>query len=408
MKRTWSAIVIAATGGFILLVVAFQDLRTPNAVLWRPLDTPGHGVGDGLERAAGLVIQEVRDGIFWASDGFSIYRSDGGRGFLKVHTVRPPLGLVWAAHSRTFRKFLGFEEAIEVFPLRPNLLLVFVGGEIQRIDLKSGTTEVVHYLRYYGHDEGRGVMPFGMTSDRDGRIYYGEYVTRRLGKDETIALFRSDDEGRSFDIVYEFPSLKVRHIHAVQWDPHGDVLWMGTGDGDEQSRVGYSKDRGETFLWVGQDSQDFRTVNFTFAEDHVAWLSDTAEVPSRALRWRRENWAIETSSKTLPGHGHYLQPIGNGFSIGTTAEEEASLWLVGPELGLDKIMEWELGTSGFGGFATIRLARGQPERSDWLYFTPLRVREKGPAIYRLARPIAFAAAGVAPPSGGRLYSRDDP
>jgi hypothetical protein len=64
-------------------------------------------------------------------------------------------------------------------------------------------------------------MAFGMTADSDGRIYYGEYVTRRLGDDETVALFRSDDGGRSFKIVYEFPALVVRHIHAVQWDPYG-------------------------------------------------------------------------------------------------------------------------------------------------------------------------------------------
>ena len=404
MGRTWSAIIIAVTGGFVLLVLAFQDTRTPSAVAWQPVEAGGQGV----ERARGLVVQEEKDGVLFASDGFSIYRSEGDRGFLKVHSVKPPLGVAWAAYSRTLRRLFGFEEAIEVLPLDTDRLVVFVGGEIQHVDLRTGKTEVVHRLRYYGRGEGRGVMPFGITMDDAGRIYYGEYMTRRLGEGETVALFRSDEQGRNFEIVYEFPALVVRHIHAVQWDPYDEVLWMGTGDGNEQSRIGFSKDLGETFLWVGQDSQDFRTVNFVFAEDHVAWLSDTIEVPSRAVRWRRENWEIQTSPENLPGHGHYLQAIGDGFSIGSTAEEIASLWLIGPDLEMAKVMEWSLGEPGFSGFGAIRLGRGASPDSDRIHLSPLRVAEKEPSIYRLSKHTVFAAAGVELPSEPRISSRDDP
>ena len=404
MSRTWSAIVIAAVGGFALLVLAYQDMRTPNAVTWAPLEVGGHS----LERAAGLVVQERRDGVLWASDGFSIYRSEGDRGFLKVHTVRPPFGFAWLAHFRTLRQLLGLDDAIEVFPLGREVLLVFVGGEIHRVDLASGRTEIVHRLRYYGRRDGRGVMPFGIAADAAGRVYYGEYMTRRLQQGETVALFRSDEEGRNFEIVYEFPAIVVRHIHVVQWDPYAEVLWMGTGDGDEQSRVGYSKDHGETFLWVGQDSQDFRTVNFVFAEDHVAWLSDTIEIPSRALRWHRDNWEIQTSPGELPGHGHFLQAIGDGFSIGTTAEEIASVWLISPDLDLDMIMEWPKSERLISGFSTIRLARGSFELGDWLYLSPLRVAGDGAAIFRLTKRTAFTAAGVTPPSERHLLSSDDP
>lgn len=404
MNRTWSAIVIAAVGGFALLVLAFQDIRTPNAVTWMPLEVGGHFV----ERASDLVLQEQRDGILWASDGFSIYRSQGDRGFLKVHVARPPLGFAWLAYSRTLRRLLGLVEAVEVFSLGPDRLLVFVGGEVHRVDLASGKTEVVHRLRYYGRGEGRGVMPFGVTADDRGRVYYGEYMTRRLRGEETVALFRSDEDGRNFEIVYEFPALVVRHIHAVQWDPHAEVLWMGTGDGDEQSRVGYSKDFGETFLWVGQGSQDFRVVNFAFAEDHVAWLSDTVAVPPRAIRWRRDNWEIQTSPGHLPSHGHFLQAIGGGFSIGTTAEEVASLWLVGPELDLEPVMTWPKSDASMTGFSTIRLARGSPDDDDWLYISPLRVADETAAIYRLSKRTAFVAAGVTPPSERHLTTRDDP
>ncbi|MEM8977790.1 MAG: hypothetical protein AAGD43_37550, partial [Pseudomonadota bacterium] len=79
MKKTWSAVIITVASGFILLLLAFHDLRTPSAVTWRAATGVAH-----LERAKGLVLQEIKDGVIWASDGFSIYRSEGGRGFLKV------------------------------------------------------------------------------------------------------------------------------------------------------------------------------------------------------------------------------------------------------------------------------------------------------------------------------------
>ncbi len=395
---------IAAVGGFVLLVAIFQDTRTPSAVTWESVmvrDLP-------MERAGGLVLQEQADGVLYASDGFSVYRSEGDRGFLKVLEVDPPLGPIWAAYSRRLRNYLGLEEAIEVFPVRPDLLMVFVGGEIQRIDLRTGEAETVHRLRYFGRGEGRGIMPFGVTVDGDGRIYYGEYVTRRLQGDETVALFRSDDDGRSFEIVYEFPAIVVRHIHAIQWDPYAQVIWMGTGDGDEQSRVGFSRDLGETFIWIGQDSQDFRAVNFVFSEDSVDWLSDTVEIPARALRFHRDDWEIQASSRSLPSHGLYMQDMGDGYRLGTSAEATAGLWLIDPDLGMRPIVEWPVAESGGFAFPAIRLARAATVDDGRVHVSPLRVQGGEAAIYRFTRETAFAAAGMDLPDEQQLLSRDDP
>jgi hypothetical protein len=394
---------VAVVGGFILLTVLFQDVRTPNAVIWEPVT-----VGEQpMDRASGLLIQQESDGVLWASDGFSIYRSEDSRGFLKIHEVRPPFGMMWAAYSRTLRRVLGYQEVVEVVPLRRDLLLVFVGGEIHRVDLGEGTTEVVHRLRYFGRGEGRGVMPFGIAVDDDGRVYYGEYVTRPLEDGETIALFRSDDNGRSFKIVYEFPDLVVRHIHNVQWDPFDKVVWMGTGDGDEQSRVGYSKDLGRSFLWVGQGSQDFRTTAFVFTEASVDWLSDTRTVPAKAVRWHRDNWEIQTSEKSLPSHGLYLQNLEGGYRLGTTAEDTAGLWLVDPDLDLTSIIQWPVQETLARGFPTVRLARGISEGNDWAFFSPLRISGEETAIYRYQKASLFASAGVPYPLNGPLLSRDD-
>ena len=150
MPRRWSAIVILAASVFIIAALGFHDTRTPSAVTWEPVKVQGLD----LERAPGLVLQHEKDGVLWASDGYAIYRSEATSGFLKIHEVRPPLGLATAAYSRRFRELFGFQEAIEVFPVRDDLLLVFVGGEIHRIELASGRTDVVHKLRYFRAQRG--------------------------------------------------------------------------------------------------------------------------------------------------------------------------------------------------------------------------------------------------------------
>jgi|GEM_PF-1599650 len=404
MNRTWSGIVIAATGGFFLLVAVFQDIATPNAVIWEPAEI---AAVEG-ERAVGLVLRDAKDGVLFGSSGFSIYRSEGDRGFLKVHSARPPLGPAWIAYSRTFRRWLGLLDVIDVLPLSQTAVLVLVGGEIHRIDLGSGKTEIVHRLRYHGLGAWRGGTPVGMTADGAGRIYFGEQATRSLADGESIALFRSDDEGRSFEVVQDFPADSVRAVHSVQWDIYGQALWVSTGDEDGRSRIGYSKDFGETFVWIGQGSQDFRVVNMTFSKDHVDWLSDVNETSSRVFRWRRDRGEIQTSPKSLPGNGRDLEGIGDGFSLGATALEVASLWLVGPELGIENIMTWPLAETGGGGFEKVNLAGQVVEGDEWLYLSPLRTEKKQPAVYRFTRRAAFRAAGMDRPPQRHLSSRDDP
>jgi len=404
MRRAWSTIMIGAIGGFFLLNFAVQDLRTPSAVTWESVDVEGRS----LIRAAGLILQQERDGVVWASDGFSIYRSKGDRGFLKVHAVKPAFDWIWAAYSRTVRNFLDDHELIEVFPLRSDLLLVFVGGHIHRVDLRTGQDEIVHRLRHFRRGEGHGVMPFGIAADDDGRVYYGEYAARRLNDGEIVAMFRSDDHGRSFKAVHEFSNATLHQIHAVQWDPFAQVLWVSASDGKEQNRVGYSENHGRTFNWIGHDSQEFQARGFVFSETSVDWLSDPQGLPAKVIRWHRDDLEVEISEESLPSQGLYLQDLGGGYRLATTGEDRTGLWLIDQDLDLTSIMDWPVREAEDRSFATIRLARGTVATGDGILISPLRTGAEGAAIYRFPKNAAFAAAGMRHPFGSKLLSRDDP
>ena len=403
MSKTWSAVVIAVTSGFFLLVLVFQDIATPNAVVWEPVEIEGVRAA----RAAGLILEGEADGIFFASAGFSVYRSEGGSGFVKAYHAKPPLGLLWIAHARTFRRLFGLEDVIDVFPLGDGAVLVVVGGEIHRADLERGRTERVHHLRYHGIWDGRGVLPSAMTSDQDGRVYYGEQVARPLRADETIALFRSDDLGQSFEIVHEFPAEAASSIRTVAWDAYGQALWMSVAEGDDRGRIGYSLDFGATFRWIGEGDQAFRTAGLAFSEDHVDWLSEGVGEGARVVRWHRDGGAIRVLDRAFPGRGQGIEPIGDGFSLGIILAEAASLWLVGPGLSVDSIATWQPVTSGWEGFDQIRLVHGQAARDDGLYMSPVLAGQQRPSILRLPRNDVFKAVGMGLPPEPRLSNRDD-
>lgn len=403
MSRHWSAIVIVISGGFFLLVLIFQDIATPNAVVWERAEIEGiQGA-----RAAGLVLQGESDGVLFASAGFSVYRSEGSSGFLKVYRAKPPPGLSWIAHVGTYRRLLGLEEVIDVFPLSDAVVLVAAGGEISRVDLAQGAAERVHRLRYYGLWDGRGVGPSAMAMDEGGRVYYGEQVARKLNAGETIALFRSDDQGRSFEIVHELSADAAGSFRTVTWDAHGQALWVSVADGDAGGRVGFSRDFGETFTWIGEPGPAYRAAALTFSEGHVDWLSEGDGEAARLVRWHREGGDIRILDRALPGRGHGFEPIGDDFGLLATAADAASLWLVGPALSVDSVMTWQPVTSGWDGFGRIRLVHGRAAGDDGLYMSPALTEEQKPSILRFARHEVFKAVGVAVPSEPRLSNRDD-
>src|SRR5579871_6821633 len=105
--------------------LAVEQVATPSRVAWQPAPLPGCPG----ERAEGLVLQQQDGDTVWASEGYEIYRSDGGP-FVRIAGVRPPMGEAWGGYFRFLRKLYGYQELMEVVPLKGDLLLVFAGGAV--------------------------------------------------------------------------------------------------------------------------------------------------------------------------------------------------------------------------------------------------------------------------------------
>jgi hypothetical protein len=335
-------------------------------------------------RADGLVLQDALGSDVWASRGFALYRSRAGGPFERELTLRPRFGAAWAGYLRTLRDVFRYQELVELMALDENTLLAFAGGDAYRVDLVRGEATRVHTLRYYGPGRGRGLMPHGLTRDADGVIYYGEYPTGTLSSVETVRLWRSLDEALSWEVAHDFAPGEVRHIHAAQWDPYGNALWVATGDRNPECRIGYSRDRGTTFTWVGQGDQRFRAISFLFTPKAVSWAMDSPPAVKQLVHFDRATNEIASAPTVFPHPGYYAAALMGEEGVITLGETDASLWIVDGDR-IRRRLGWEVEPDASLPHPVIRLLRSRPSDPDVVLLNPLRTTREEASIYSISR-----------------------
>ena len=115
----------------------------------------------------------------------------------------------------------------------------------------------------------------------DGIVFFAEYVMN-TNRDQEVRLFRSTDNGMSFQVVKIWPAGDIRHLHFVRWDSYENCLWLGTGDYGEngsENRLYKSADNGDNWELIGQYSQDWRAIGVCFTKDALLWGTDAGSCP---------------------------------------------------------------------------------------------------------------------------------
>lgn len=68
----------------------------------------------------------------------------------------------------------------------------------------------------------------------------------------------------------------VKHLHSVNRDPYTGYIYTSSGDEDRHAKMFVSKDNGETFTQILENSQKYcRTLNFIFDKDFIYWATDS-------------------------------------------------------------------------------------------------------------------------------------
>jgi hypothetical protein len=382
--------VVAAGAGIgaaclaVVFVAWLREFRTPRRIVWQP--TTVNGINAAF--ADGLVLQHDDGNTVWATRGFAVYRSQGGRSFERVFRVRPRIGKAWAGHLASVRSHFGYQELVELLPLGNERFVVFAAGDIYLVDLKAKVIERTHRLRYFGAGKGRGLMAFGLTCASDGTIYFGEYTTEAGPR--PVCIWKSSDGGRSWHQAFEFSAGSVRHIHTVQFDAYDGAIWVGTGDRDEHCYVGVSHDGAVTFEWLAQGTQQCRTCGFVFFPEVVLWGMDTAREPNRLILLRRGQATISPHAQ-LPDATYYHRKLDQSRALLGLAQQLAEIWVANVSGDACRWLSWSVPRPARRAPSpSVRLGRGAPDTAteQFIHVNPIRTVEHDAAIFRLPKSAA--------------------
>lgn len=259
---------------------------------------------------SGKVLYAEKDRL-WVAQGMTFFAIDyNGKRVSKKFCVGNWLDrlLSWNRLSRQLLR-VGLHHLI---PLKNGNILVTAKRKTYIVSPKGRIVNI--FQGYQGNKPGHQ----GVCVTPAGTIFFGEYLLNP-NRDHVIRLYRSTDNGMSFQIVKEWPAGDIRHLHFVKWDEYESCLWLGTGDygvGGCENRLYKSTDNGDTWRLIGQGSQDWRAIGVCFTEDALLWGTDAGSCPDTVhfIRMDRKTQQLEILGDLEgPCHGCASYKDGRAF-----------------------------------------------------------------------------------------------
>lgn len=156
----------------------------------------------------------------------------------------------------------------------------------------------------------RGSRPMNICEDTDGSLYFGEYFANMEKK--AVHIYKSTDNGKSWNVCYTFPEGNINHVHGIFLDPYTNRLWIATGDRENECIIGYTEDGFKTVKEVFRGGQDYRSCILFFYNDFIVFGTDSQYQKNVLKCFDRQTLEL----KVL----HELQgPVIKGTQIGDVA-----------------------------------------------------------------------------------------
>ena len=316
-----------------------------------------------------LFIHTVKNNMIWASRSYTLFESpDCGAVWYK--RISLPVSLTKKLISKFEILSRLFRTGIQNIVLLPSgNLLIIADGVFYRFEFKSNELKKVHKLRY-----GRRPLKSGICIDKNQNIYYGEYWLNPDRKE--VKIYKSMDDGITWQPVFTFKRGSIRHIHGLQYDPFTGWIWIATGDLDHECKIGFSEDEGLNFNYIGYGSELWRAVTLIFTEKYVFWATDGEREQNYICRWKRPNGPVEKlfSINGPVYNAIYLKNRSILFATGvekalTEWDNYCRIWGSIDDRDWQEIIKWEKDVwPPIFGYGTVFFATGQ-DKEDYFYFT---------------------------------------
>lgn len=366
----------------LLLAYLAWDYFPPGRI---PL-VPATCKGLACLRASKLVVQELdRDGQMWATRGLWAYsRQQDANEFVRRYHIPTGANLAWLNNFSLVRWLTSRDNSVELVNLPDGGVMAQSGPFIWLRRGAAGRWQKSHMLAHYGLSVGRGLMPSGIASLRDGTLLYGEYWRNPARGAANIYRYRA--AGIKWEVAYTFGDRQIRHVHAVQADPYEAKAWISTGDGSGEPMLAWTEDGATSLHIVGRGEasnagQKWRTCQLVFTPDRLYWGADTDSLESGIYRYERSTGSLSNLTY-VPGAIWFGTRLADGLIVMSSAVEGfsnevdkiARLWLVNTN---EEVRCLPLTSSVrpkfFDGYALLRLPHNQGAKD--LYLTCLNVAD---------------------------------
>lgn len=257
-------------------------------------------------------VQYIDRDDIWASKGASLYKSK-----IKEDKFEKIIDLPFSFKDNIFGKSRLLSRAFRlgiksIIKLQSGTILINAQKKIFRFR----DNEI---FEVFDFKNGFGPLRHGWCEDNQENCFIGEYFLNNK-RNNAINLYKSSDDGLNWEIIESFTN--IRHIHSVQFDPFTDFIWLCTGDHDDESRISFSQDYGETWEVIGSGDEMYRTVSLIFDKDKIYWGSDSPTRNNYIYSYNRKNGNIEKLSP-VDGPIHYSAKFNQYKLFATVVEGES-------------------------------------------------------------------------------------
>lgn len=175
-------------------------------------------------------------------------------------------GIGGGTNTRLVKSVDGGEKWVSVYDFAPTqtrapfvtrkgtILQALVGSVHRSIDKGVTFTKCLDFT----HPE-TVMMNWNWAEDWDGTVYAGQYGNVRtpdgIGYVNLAYLWKTTDEGLSWERIDFFVDKTDKHIHHVRVDKYTNRLYVSIGDGIKQ--LYYSDDKGTSWTKIGGDTTGF-------------------------------------------------------------------------------------------------------------------------------------------------------
>ncbi len=338
----------------------------------------------------------IRNGVLYANEDHFVYKSvDDGQTMMSLGCFRKinpsPKNRIKdvVARSRCVRKFRRNIGPRNVIVLESGTILVFY-DHIYRSEDGGKTFDTV--LRIAG--DYNGPFVHGIAVDSKDNVFFGEYNSSKEPHETKI--LKGTEDGKKWSVCHTFAPGEIRHVHSITYDRYRDVLWICTGDEDEESRLLYADAEFENVEQVGYGDQDWRIVSLMIEEDYIYWCSDNDVNGSSICRMdvRDNNREI---IKYIGNPCYHSTVLLDGTKVFSTTYEhdseytklhgpspESEVWISKDGLEWHRILVFtsEISPTPFGWTRGQVIFPAGDGSSKYLYLTPVNTLEGSLEIHR--------------------------